>query len=86
MPDRLAPSTLAFSDEVQSRDALHILERNTFEELDIPADQFRRERQRVIDRNLALFGTGNSPVLVVIGVAFAIFGLVQLIRAVRRGD
>jgi Sulfatase len=50
----------AFSDEVQSRDTLHILERNTFEELNIPGDEFIAERQRVIDRNRALFGTGRD--------------------------
>jgi hypothetical protein len=50
----------AFSEEVQSRDTLHMLERNTFEELDIPADQFRAERQRVIDDRLALLGTGRD--------------------------
>jgi hypothetical protein len=50
----------AYSDEVQDRDTLHILERNTFDELDIPADQFRRERQEVIDRHLALLGTGSD--------------------------
>jgi hypothetical protein len=48
----------AFSDEVQRRDALHILERNTFEELNIPADEFVRERQGIVDRNHALLGTG----------------------------
>jgi hypothetical protein len=48
----------AFSDEVQNRDELHILIRNSFEELDIPADQFERERQRVRDRNIRLLGTG----------------------------
>jgi len=50
----------AFSDEVQQRDELRILIRNTFEELRIPAAQFERERQAIIDRNLALLGTGRD--------------------------
>jgi hypothetical protein len=50
----------AFSDEVQQRDELRFLIRNTFEVLRIPADQFERERQRVIERNLRLFGTGRD--------------------------
>jgi hypothetical protein len=50
----------AFSDEVQNRDTLHMLERNTFEELDIPADEFERERQEVIDARVALLGTGRD--------------------------
>jgi hypothetical protein len=50
----------AFSDEVQNRDTLHMLERNTFEELDIPADQFRREREEVIAARVALLGTGRD--------------------------
>ncbi|MEA2331744.1 MAG: hypothetical protein QOH58_1882 [Thermoleophilaceae bacterium] len=50
----------AFSDEVQQRDTLHILIRNSFEELNIPAADFERERQRIIDRNHALLGTGRD--------------------------
>ena len=50
----------AFSDEVQHRDELRFLIRNTFEVLRIPADQFERERQHIIDRNLRLFGTGSE--------------------------
>lgn len=52
----------AFSDEVQSRDELRFLIRNTFEELTIPADEFERERQAVIDRNQRLFGSGDDSV------------------------
>jgi hypothetical protein len=37
-----------------------MLIRNTFEPLDIPADEFLAERQRVIERNLRLFGTGRD--------------------------
>jgi Sulfatase len=48
----------AYSDEVQNRDTLHIELRNSFEGLDIPAADFVRERQAIIDRNHALFGTG----------------------------
>jgi hypothetical protein len=48
----------AFSDEVQGRDSLHILLRNSFEELNIPGADFERERQLIVDRNHALLGTG----------------------------
>jgi len=48
----------AFSDEVQNRDELRFLIRNTFEVLKIPADDFERERQEIIDRNNRLFGSG----------------------------
>jgi hypothetical protein len=48
----------AFSDEVQNRDELRILIRNTFEVLRIPADTFTRERQAIIDRSQGLFGSG----------------------------
>jgi Sulfatase len=50
----------AFSDEVQHRDELRFLIRNTFEVLRIPAAQFERERQEVVNRNLRLFGTGRE--------------------------
>ena len=48
----------AFSEEVQSRDELRFLIRNTFEVLEIPAEDFERERQEIIDRNNRLFGSG----------------------------
>src|SRR5215210_1014448 len=48
----------AFSDEVQNRDELRFLIRNTFEVLKIPAGDFQRERQEIIDRNNRLLGTG----------------------------
>jgi hypothetical protein len=48
----------AFSDEVQSRDELRFLIRNSFDELRIPADTFTRERRAIIDRNQRLFGSG----------------------------
>ena len=48
----------AFSDDVQSRDELRFLIRNTFEELRIRADVFARERQAIVDRNQRLFGSG----------------------------
>ncbi|HEX6585010.1 MAG TPA: sulfatase-like hydrolase/transferase [Thermoleophilaceae bacterium] len=48
----------AFSDEVQNRDELRILIRNSFEVLRIPADDFTRERRAIIDRNQRLFGSG----------------------------
>ena len=50
----------AFSEEVQSRDELRILIRNSFEELRIPADEFEADRQEVIDRNMRLFGSGGD--------------------------
>ena len=52
----------AFSDEVQSRDELRFLIRNSFEELRIPADTFSRERQAIVDRNQRLFGSGSDSV------------------------
>jgi hypothetical protein len=48
----------AFNDEVQNRDELRILIRNSFEVLRIPAEDFTRERQAIIDRNQRLFGSG----------------------------
>jgi Sulfatase len=48
----------AFSDEVQSRDELRFLIRNSFEVLRIPADEFAAERRVVIDRNQHLVGSG----------------------------
>jgi hypothetical protein len=50
----------AYSHEVQNRDELRILIRNTFKVLRIPAAQFERERQAIIDRNIRLFGTGRE--------------------------
>ncbi len=50
----------AFSDEVQNRDELRILIRNTFEVLRIPAETFTRERRAIIDRNQRLFGSGSD--------------------------
>jgi Sulfatase len=50
----------AFSREVQTRDELRFEIRNTFEVLKIPADQFERDRQAIIDRNARLFGSGRE--------------------------
>ncbi|MBA2630626.1 MAG: sulfatase-like hydrolase/transferase [Thermoleophilaceae bacterium] len=50
----------AFSSEVQNRDTLRILERNTFRPIRIPVPVFEREKQVVWDRNLRLFGTGRD--------------------------
>jgi hypothetical protein len=50
----------AFSPEVQNRDTLRILIRNTFQVLRIPAAEFTRERQQMIERNHRLFGTGSD--------------------------
>ncbi len=50
----------AYSKEVRDRDTLHILQRNTFEELNIPVSEFVPERQRIIERNHALLGTGDD--------------------------
>ena len=48
----------AFSDEVQNRDTLRFLIRNSFDVLKIPAADFVRERQEIIDRDKRLFGSG----------------------------
>jgi hypothetical protein len=48
----------ASSEEVQSRDELRFLIRNSFEELRIPADEFEAERRAVIGRNQRLVGSG----------------------------
>jgi sulfatase-like protein len=50
----------ARSREVQQRDELRILIRNTFEVLRIPGAEFEREKQQVVERNLELFGTGRD--------------------------
>lgn len=50
----------AFSDEVQNRDELRMLIRNTFEELRIPAAEFEAERQDWIERKERLFGSGRD--------------------------
>jgi hypothetical protein len=50
----------AMSREVQRRNELRMLIRNTFEELRIPAEQFERERDAVVERNMRLFGTGRD--------------------------
>jgi hypothetical protein len=48
----------AYSPEVQHRDTLRFEIRNTFQTLRISADQFRREREQIIERNHRLFGSG----------------------------
>jgi Sulfatase len=50
----------AFSEEVQRRDEVRMLIRNSFEELRIPANRFRAEREEVIARNNRLFGSGKD--------------------------
>jgi Sulfatase len=50
----------ASSPEVQRRDELRFLIRNTFEVLRIPADVFEREKDAVVERNVRLFGTGRD--------------------------
>jgi hypothetical protein len=50
----------ARSPGVQRRDELRFLIRNTFEVLRIPAAEFERETQAVVDRNVRLFGTGRD--------------------------
>ncbi len=57
----------AFSDEVKNRTELRMLIRNSFDELDIPAAEFERERQKIIDRNITLFGTGRDDRIYRIG-------------------
>ena len=48
----------AYSDEVQQRDELRMLIRNSFEELRIPASTFEAERDEVLARNQRLLGSG----------------------------
>ena len=48
----------AYSPEVQHRDTLRFEIRNTFQTLRISAEQFRREREQIIERNHRLFGSG----------------------------
>ena len=48
------------SPEVQGRDELRMLIRNTFDVLRIPADEFEQERDQVVERNVRLFGTGRD--------------------------
>jgi len=48
----------AYSAKVKNRDTLRFEIRNTFQTLRIPADQFKAERQQIIERNHRLFGTG----------------------------
>jgi hypothetical protein len=50
----------AYSDEVQNRDELRFLIRNTFETLRIPADEFEADRREVLERNLRLVGEGSD--------------------------
>jgi Sulfatase len=50
----------AFSHEVQTRDELRFEIRNTFQVLKIPAAEFERDQQAIINRNLRLFGTGRE--------------------------
>jgi Sulfatase len=50
----------AYSPEVQHRDTLRFEIRNTFQTLRIPAEQFRREREQIIERNHRLFGSGTD--------------------------
>jgi hypothetical protein len=48
----------AYSADVQNSETLKILLRGSFKELDIPEADFVRERQKIIERNHALLGTG----------------------------
>jgi hypothetical protein len=50
----------AYSDQVKRSNRLKILLRGSFKELDIPAADFVRERQKIIARDHALFGTGDD--------------------------
>jgi hypothetical protein len=50
----------ASSPEVQRRDELRMLIRNSFELLRVPAAEFERERDAVVARNVRLFGTGRD--------------------------
>jgi Sulfatase len=50
----------AFGDEVQRRDTLRILIRNSFEEIRIQAADFEREKQAIVERNQSLLGSGRD--------------------------
>jgi hypothetical protein len=50
----------AFSDEVQNRDELRVLIRNTFEEIRIPKDDFEAEKERLVARDQRLVGEGRD--------------------------
>jgi hypothetical protein len=50
----------AYSDEVQNRDELRFLIRNTFETLRLPADQFEADKRDVVARNQRLVGSGSD--------------------------
>jgi hypothetical protein len=50
----------AYSDEVQSRDELRFLIRNTFDTLRIPADEFEADQRDVLARNDRLIGRGSD--------------------------
>jgi hypothetical protein len=50
----------AFSDEVQNRDELRFLLRNSFRVLRIPAEEFEADRDVVLERNRRLFGSGSD--------------------------
>jgi Sulfatase len=50
----------AYSEQVKRSQTLKILLRGSFKELDIPEADFVRERQKIIERNHALFGTGED--------------------------
>ena len=48
----------AYSETVKRRDTLRFEIRNTFQTLRIPAADFKREREQIIERNHRLFGSG----------------------------
>jgi hypothetical protein len=50
----------AYSEQVKRSQTLKILLRGSFKELNIPEADFVRERQKIIERNHALFGTGSD--------------------------
>jgi hypothetical protein len=50
----------AYSPEVRRRRTLRILERGTFKPIRIPAEDFEREKARVLAKKLRLFGTGRD--------------------------
>jgi len=50
----------AFSPEVESRRRIHVLLRGSFKELYLPVEPFLKQRQRIVQRNLRLFGDGSD--------------------------
>ena len=49
-----------FSEAVRRRDGIRWWVRNKFTEVHVPGDEFLRARDRVVERNMRLLGTGRD--------------------------